>query len=200
MSSFTALATFAPDADREAFARDLAAAPAERQLIGSTLPGGYEAGDLIVHFSSANAVEAPALLGDPQITHVDWAMYEPIAEGRAERDLRGGVYRVLLLAVEPSTPAETVRRFEAETQAMPQHISAIRNWRLSRVTEAGGARAWTHVWEQDYADLGGLLGPYMLHPYHWAQIDRWFDPECPERIVDARLCHSFCGFERSVLG
>jgi hypothetical protein len=201
MSSFTALVSLAPGADRDALTRDLGAVPARRRLVQPTLPGGYEAGDLIVHYDfAADAQSAAALLDNPRVAHADWAAYEPIAEGRGAPDLRGGVHRVLLLAVEPSTPAETVRRFEAEVRAMPRYIPAIRNWRLSRVTQAGGARAWTHVWEQDYADLGGLLGPYMLHPYHWARVDRWFDPECPERIVDPRLCHGFCGFERSVLG
>ena len=97
------------------------------------------------------------------------------------------------------TPDHIVRQFEAETLAMPRYIGAIRNWRLSRVTKATGARAWTHVWEQEYADPGGLLGPYMTNPYHWARVDRWFDPECPEHIVDTRLCHSFCAIGRSVL-
>ena len=82
---------------------------------------------------------------------------------------------------------------------MPYYIPAIRNWQLSRAEEATGARRWTHVWEQEYADAGGLMGPYMMHPYHWARIDRWFDPECPDRIVDARLCHSFCAMKASVL-
>ena len=203
MSNFTALVNFAGEADRKTFARRLAALPAERPLVEPALPGGYESGELIAHFGfrePSDAESAVALLGDRQVSHVDWAHYEAIAEGRAEPELRGGVYRILLLAVDPATPPETVRRFEAEMQAMPRYIAAIRNWRLSRVTQAGGARAWTHVWEQDYAALGGLLGPYMLHPYHWARIDRWFDPECPERIVDSRLCHSFCAFERSVLG
>ena len=27
---------------------------------------------------------------------------------------------------------------------------------------------------------------------HWAVVDRWFDPECPDVIIRDRLCHSFC--------
>ena len=36
------------------------------------------------------------------------------------------------------------------------------------------------------------MGPYLMHPIHWAYVDRWFDPECPEVIVRDRVCHSFC--------
>lgn len=191
MASFTALLTLRPDADREAVARRFA----DATLVQPTLPGVFEGGDLIVHRRNGGA----DLPNDPAIAHIDSAVYDTIAEGAAEPGLRGGVYRILLLAVAPGTPDPVTRQFEADILAMPRHIGAIRNWRLSRVTRASGARAWTHVWEQEYADLGGLLGPYMTHPVHWARVDRWFDPECPEHIVDMRLCHSFCAIERSVL-
>ena len=65
--------------------------------------------------------------------------------------------------------------------------------------ESGGARNWTHVWEQEYTDIGGLTGPYMLHPYHWSHIDRWYDPDCTDWIVDPHLCHTYCTFEDSML-
>ncbi|MBN8846497.1 MULTISPECIES: Dabb family protein [unclassified Sphingomonas] len=190
MADFTALLTLRADADRAVVARTFA----DATLVAPTLPGAFEGGDLIVHHRGGGDIPV-----DPAVAHIDGAVYETIAEGGAEPGLRGGVYRILLLAVAPGTPDHIVRQFEAETLAMPRYIGAIRNWRLSRVTKATGARAWTHVWEQEYADPGGLLGPYMTNPYHWARVDRWFDPECPEHIVDTRLCHSFCAIGRSVL-
>lgn len=193
MANVTALVTFAPEADRDAFARRLG----DAALVQPTLPGTFEGGDLIAHFRDADSVRGR--FADSAIAHIDSATYEPIGGGVAEPGLRGGIYRCLLLAVKPGAPEAQVRQFEAETLAMPRYISSIRNWRLSRVTQASGARAWTHVWEQEYADLGGLLGPYMTNPYHWARIDRWFDPECPENIVDTRLCHSFCALPQSIL-
>lgn len=193
MANFTALVTFAPDVDRDAFARRLGAAT----LVQPTLPGTFEGGDLIAHFRHANG--AADILADPAVAHVDGATYESIGGGGEEPGLQGGIYRCLLLAVNPEATEAQVRQLEAETLAMPRYIKSIRNWRLSRVTQAIGTRAWTHVWEQEYADLGGLLGPYMTNPYHWARVDRWFDPECPEHIVDTRLCHSFCALPRSIL-
>jgi hypothetical protein len=199
VTDFGALVTFAPGADRAPVVHALASAPPARRLIQPTLPGVHDGGDLILRFEGAPDGAVAAALAHPTVRHVDSAVFEPIAAGAATPDLSGGVYRILLLSVDPATPDATIRQFEAEMEAMPHYIPAIRNWRLSRVTQAAGARGWTHVWEQEYADLGGLLGAYMTHPYHWARIDRWFDPECPERIVDMRLCHSFCAIERSVL-
>jgi len=41
--------------------------------------------------------------------------------------------------------------------------------------------------------------PDGTHPIHWAVVDRWFDPECPDVIVRDRVCHSFCAMPESVL-
>ncbi|WP_306306846.1 Dabb family protein [Nocardia brevicatena] len=82
---------------------------------------------------------------------------------------------------------------------MPQHIPTIRSWQLSRVRHAAGASEWTHVWEQEFDDLDGLLGPYMNHPIHWAHVDRFFDPESPDLIVRDRVCHSFCALPAPVI-
>jgi hypothetical protein len=70
-------------------------------------------------------------------------------------------------------------RFEADLLEMPAHIPQILNWRLSRALplpwNSAKCAPWTYVWEQEFESLDDLLGPYMLHPDHWAYIDRWFD-------------------------
>jgi Stress responsive A/B Barrel Domain len=104
------------------------------------------------------------------------------------------VKRTLLLRVRPGTPDATVRRFEAELAAMPRHITSIRSWALSRTTGA-----WTHVWEQEFADLDGLTGEYLRHPYHWTCVDRWFDSESPRHIVEPAIAHLFRWAEGPVL-
>jgi hypothetical protein len=55
------------------------------------------------------------------------------------------------------------------------------------------------VFEQLFTDADGLMGPYLMHPIHWAVVDRWFDPECPDVIVRDRVCHSFCRSDTAVL-
>ena len=58
---------------------------------------------------------------------------------------------------------------------------------------------WTHVWAQEFDKLDGLQIDYMVHPYHWATVDRWFDPESSERVVATELAHVFCRMPGSVL-
>jgi len=178
----------------------------EHLLVAPTLPGVHNGGDLIAqfrfrneaHWKAAESVIAAALAHAP-VSHVDSAFHPAgPADVRAPR-LEGGVYRALFLSIGENAAPELVERFEAETRAMPRYIAQIANCRLSRVMQAGGARRWTHVWEQEYARLEDLAGPYMTHPYHWAWVDRWFDAECPQRMVDPLLCHSFCALERSIL-
>jgi hypothetical protein len=105
-----------------------------------------------------------------------------------------------LLRVLPDADAITRGRFEDELSSMPHYIPAIRAWQLSRVDDAIGASQWTHVFEQEFCDLDGLMGPYLMHPIHWAVVDRWFDPECPEVIVRDRVCHSFCRSDTGLAG
>jgi hypothetical protein len=108
------------------------------------------------------------------------------------------IKRTLLLQVRAGTDAATRQRFESEVEAMPQHIDSIRSWALSVVDQKRTPSRWTHAWEQEYATLDGLRRDYMLHPYHWAGVDRWFDPEMPDRIVELDLMHVF--YERVAPG
>lgn len=203
-------------AEREDFSLALREATAalpgvERVLLEPVLPGGYDAGDFIwrVSFSDAEIgrralaarpwqeVEAK-LLGDRgQVAQVEHAAWDRAACGGLSPGR--GVYRVALFCANHAASAERLARFAAETQAMPRHIRSIRSWQLATTCAAAGSRPWTHVWEQEYTDLGGLTGTYMLHPYHWAHVDRWFDPEWPEWLVDPVLCHAFCATAAPVI-
>lgn len=175
---------------RQRFAAALRAAGHDA-LAGPVLPGAFNGGDLLWRARGGQDVHIDALLREPgSVAHIDGARFDA---GRGGGEWTGrGVYRALLLSVLPRAMAHQRERFESELLAMPRYIGAIRGWRLSRVREATGRRQWTHVWEQEFASVDGLLGAYMLHPYHWAVVDRWFDPESPDWIVDPYLCHSFC--------
>ncbi|MGW6427469.1 Dabb family protein [Nocardia sp. NPDC055053] len=179
--------------------RAAAAGEARRVLVQPTLPGVRNGGDVLVHLRFDEAADwsgcAPrveAVLADPLVTHVDGAEYDGGVGGFAEPRAQGSVYRVLLLRVAPGTAPATVDRFEADLLRMPGYIPTMRSWQLSRVIRGIGSVPWTHVWEQEFTDLDGLDGPYLMHPVHWAHVDRWFDPECPDVIVHDRVCHSFC--------
>jgi hypothetical protein len=184
--------------------RDIAASTgAQRQLVEPTLPGVRNGGDVLVHLrfgeeSQWHSAEPDfaSLLKDPAITAINGVCYSGAASCTGAT---GTVYRALLLCVLPGTDGDTIARFEDELRLMPRYIKTITAWQLSRVEQAVGTREWTHVFEQEFTDVEGLMGPYLMHPIHWAVVDRWFDPECPEVIIRNPVCHSFCATTAPVL-
>jgi hypothetical protein len=178
--------------------RAVAAGTGARHSIAEpTLPGTRNGGDILVHlrfdtedqWRSAETTFTP-VLNDPAITRVNGACFP--GEAARCRPVTGTVYRALLLSVLSGTDPGIVARFEDELRLMPRYVDTITAWQLSRVDEAVGTSDWTHVFEQEFTDVDGLMGPYLMHPIHWAVVDRWFDPECPDCIVFDRVCHSFC--------
>lgn len=171
-----------------------------RSLVQPTLPGSRNGGDILVHlrFSDQAAWENSqfdAVLADPAISHVNGVTYR----GSPTRRDSGTVYRALLLRVSDDVEAETVAAFERELAMMPRYVPTITAWQLSTVDTAIGTSEWTHVFEQEFTDVDGLMGPYLMHPIHWAVVDRWFDPETTDVIVRDRVCHSFCDLPDPVL-
>lgn len=180
---------------------------AEGLLVEPTLPGSRNGGDILMHLRLADrsewvriAGEFTDVLHDPAVTRVNGASYtgNPV---RTDWSLGPGtVCRTLLLRVAPGTDDATVARFEDDLRLMPRYVRTITAWQLSRVEKATGDSTWTHVFEQEFTDVDGLIGPYLVHPIHWGHVDRWFDPECPDVIVRDRVCHSFCRADHAVLG
>lgn len=195
------------DVDQSERARVLGAlrAAAERSgafrtLVEPTLPGSRNGGDILVHLRFAdqevwNKSDFDDALSDPAISRVNGASYQgaPIRRGS------GTVYRALLLRVPDDVEADTIASFERELAMMPRYVPTIAAWQLSRVDAAIGTSDWTHVFEQEFTDVEGLMGPYLMHPIHWAVVDRWFDPETTDIIVRDRVCHSFCELSGPVL-
>ncbi|BBZ11912.1 Dabb family protein [Mycobacterium branderi] len=179
---------------------------AKHLLAEPTLPGSRNGGDILMHLRLTDrrewdciASEFTDVLHDPAVARVNGASYTG-HPARTDWSLRPGtVYRALLLRVAPGTDDATVARFEDDLRLMPRYVRTITAWQLSRVEDATGDCAWTHVFEQQFTDVDGLTGPYLMHPIHWAHVDRWFDPECPGVIVRDRVCHSFCRADSAVL-
>ncbi len=169
-------------ADFDALLRDAGAAPLEGAEFGDDGPGA--AGRRRDAVTGSAADQAPG---------ADRAPDEDQATGAP-------VYRALLLRVAPGTGDAALAEFERDLLSMPRHIRSIRAWRLGRVDGSVGPTPWTHVWEQEYTDAAAVTGEYLEHPVHWAVVDRWFDPECPESIVRDRVCHAFCPLGRPVVG
>jgi hypothetical protein len=183
-----------------------------RSMLEPTLPGVLNGGDFIWHLQFADKAAYRDCLAqahwrgkvDPLFEGGTFKKYESVAYpgglGGARHNLGHGVYRTLIMTIKPGIGAPSIAQFDKELAGMPQYISSIKNWQLSHASEASGSRQWSHVWEQEYENLEGLTGPYMDHPFHWGLVDRWFNPECSQWIVDKVLCHTYCEFKSSVLG
>lgn len=185
-------------------------AGARSLLLAPTLPGVFLGGDVLLRigfadraaadagFASAAWAPAEALLAAGVFAQVEDVRYRTEDAGGSEA--ASGLYRVALFSAMRDPSPERLAAFRADTLAMPPVVRSIVRWQLSTVDSATGTRPWTHVWEQEYPDLAGLNGPYMMHPVHWARIERWFDTEYPECLVDPVLVHSFCDVDQPVLG
>ncbi|MNO63314.1 Stress responsive A/B Barrel Domain protein [compost metagenome] len=159
---------------------------------GRNLPGCWGAGDFSIELRGHDAAGLQAL---PGIARVDRLSHARVGGGERAPGLSGGVLRTLLLRVRADVPASQVEALERELLAMPDYMAGIRNWQLGRVTSASD---WTHVWQQEFAEVSNLHGEYLLHPYHWGWVDRWFDPAFPEWTVEA-ICHAYCPLPESIL-
>lgn len=183
--------------------------PADRCSVAASLPASRGAGDLVwrMLFADAEAWAASGaeaaldrLSADAGVASLDAAAYRLRGVGVRRPELKDGVYRALLVSLDEGTPEATADAFSRDVAAMPDHIPQILNWALSPVAWFRGAKRWTHVWEQEFATVGDLTGPYMTHPYHWAHVDRWFDPEMPEQVVAVNaIRHSVSALETSLL-
>lgn len=184
-----------------------------RSLLSPTLPDAWNGGDYIWHVqfgdeavyrewqsSPAGGKTIDAVLGDSsQVKLVESVAYQGGRSGSRPGTVGTAIYRTMLCAVDDRAYDTAIRKFEDEIYGMGSHIHTIRTWQVSRVMEASGTCRWSHVWEQDYEDLSGLQGAYMKHPYHWALVDRWFDPQCTDCMFEQYSCNSFCNSADSMI-
>lgn len=194
-------AAAAPAVDADLHALLVGLSGLRRYHLGRNLEGCWGAGAYTLDLEwddAAPALALEALLAAlPGFTRADAVTYASIGGGVREPQLSGGIWRTLMLRARPEADAGRVAALERDLLRMPDYMRGIRNWNLARVTSPS---RWTHVWQQEYRELGDLLGEYLVHPFHWGRVDRWFDPEFPEWAVDSQLSHAFCPLETSLLG
>ncbi len=211
---------FAPDAAEGAADRLVAlldergpALPGVKSsAVGRTLPRALNGGQVMwrlvfateqqiwdAHASTAWQQGIMPSLSPAAGASVDWMIYRADHFDTGRSQGQTGLWRCLCMAVDDGTPAPQIRQFERDLLEMPGLVGAIRNWTLGAVVASGGRRRWTHVWEQEFVDVTGLEGEYMVHPVHWGLVDGWFDPECPQRIVDPMLIHAAMDIKGAVI-
>ncbi|HSB95629.1 MAG TPA: hypothetical protein VLC91_04240 [Spongiibacteraceae bacterium] len=126
----------------------------------------------------------------------EWRMgAQLIGGGLRAPALQNCIKRTAYFRLLPNAPAAVAAQLEAALLQMPAYMPGMTNWRLSRALDS----EWTYIWEQEYARLDDLLGEYMVHPFHWAYIDPWFDAEFSRQIIATQLSHAFCPATDSVL-
>lgn len=208
---------FADDAQANARAslqNDLIAAGAlagvRDSMVQPTLPGVYNGGDIIARLVTDDATALGNLLDSNEWRSIEARLTDAALVKSLERveyeggDSGGtspgtGLYRVALFCANVNPSTERLAAFGRQTASMPRSIRSIRRWQLSQAAHASGSRPWTHVWEQEYENLEGLNGPYMMHPAHWAHVERWFDTEYPDYLVDRFVVHTFCSIDKPVI-
>ncbi len=176
----------------------LAALPGVRRShLGIDLLGSVGGRGLLWHAESISSLEV--IQGTLERSEVDANIVEVVKlvdQNTGDGSIGPCILRTLLLVVRPDVEWRVVERFERDLARMPRHVPGIVNWRLSRVRGRG---PFTHSWEQEYRAVEDLRVGYMVSPYHWGWVDRWFDPEHPECIVESRLAHVFVNAAESVL-
>jgi len=190
----------AEEARVEAVLRARGAGPQVRaSQLGRNLPGSLGGGRLHWDLALDDGAALGALLRSVPGARLDAVAFRPRETQAPHPELRGCVKRTLLLRVRPGADPARVKGLERALLDMPQHIGAIRNWALHRTDPSLWPTRWTHVWEQEYGGRAGLERDYMSHPYHWGVVDGFFDPECPQRVVETELAHVYYAAEQSVL-
>lgn len=180
---------------------------------GGTLPHGLFGGDLMWRLQFATeadyrmcvASEGWRLAVAPLLAQETGVFVDSVAYpvGRSQVRAQSGderIWRCLVMAIDPNTPPAVIKQFERDMLLMPKYVSTIGSWALSDVVACEGRRRWTHVWEQEFETPAGLAGEYMLNPIHWGYIDRWYDPESPQRIADiACIIHATIAIDEAVI-
>ncbi|MCR9095751.1 MAG: Dabb family protein [bacterium] len=149
-------------------------------------------------FRCAQADERACLA---RVEQIEGWLVEPVAANVPHADLVG-IKRTNLVRVLDDAATDAVDRWQREVPVLADHVPAIRNWSLARVRAIGPTSPrvrWTHVWEQEFETLAGLLEDYMASPYHWGHLDGWYDVEMPHCIMDPDLAHLYCNAKQNVL-
>ncbi|QYY28665.1 MULTISPECIES: Dabb family protein [Cupriavidus] len=185
----------AVDLERQLRAR-VSELPGVRHVaLGRNMTGSFGAGDYTLDLAFADAPERSLAATLRGLADVDSVVYRQIGGGQRDPVLRDGIWRTLMFRVRPQASEQHVRALERDLLRMPDYMPGILNWRLARVASAD---TWTHVWQQEFASVNDLLGEYLMHPFHWGWVDRWFDPACPDWTVEA-ISHAFCPLATSLI-
>jgi len=216
MYSAAFILSYAPELSENAKADFTAALQAAADAVSAVnflapvLEGSFQGGDLLFELGFESKETYLAAKGSPAFEALKALVddearisgYEFVAYGEGRMNLQSAeakCHRLLIFEVYPGTPMELIEKMETLMPDMCLYIPGLLNCKLARVEEASGHRNWNYAFECDYDDPATFFSSYMFRPYHWANVDKFFEPSCQEFMIDPDLCTPCCPAESAFL-
>ena len=179
-------------------------------IAGDVLPYAFGGGDLFLEigFENKDAFQTgkettawnellAALADSDVIDHYEYVAY---GEGRMNiTSDTAGCHRVLIFEIIPDAKPEHLEKMERIMPDMCLYIPGLLNCKLAKVDEYSGTMKWGYAFECDYDDPMTFLTNYNYRPYHWANVDKFFEPACTEWVADPNLCTPYIAAETAFL-
>ena len=190
--------------------QEAADALSEVNIMGDVLPYAYGGGDLFYEigfefqedYESAKSKSEwetiQSLLADQAL--IDH--YEFVAYGEGKLNITGqqaACHRVLIFEIVPDADPAAIEKMEKIMPDMCNYIPGLINCKLAKVVETTGTMNWGYAFECDFDDPMTFLTNYNYRPYHWANVDKFFEPSCAEWVADPNLCTPYIAADGAFL-
>ncbi len=179
-------------------------------LVKPLLPGSVPDYNLYIElgfkdeaeFEAAKKLDAWTALREKLDDAAQTAAYEYAAFGSDLEnfsDRPAACHRILIFHVLPDTPEELIRKMEETIVRFPDYVPGMVNCKIAKVVESSGSMEWNYAFDVDFEQPDDYFGWYLHTPYHWAYIDRYFEPSSSEFFVDPHLCSVYCPSDSAFL-
>lgn len=193
-------------ADAERLSREISAV----NLVKPLLPGSVPDYNLYIElgfkdeteFKAAKMIDAWADLRARLSDSTQTAAYEYAAFGNDIEnfsDRHAGCHRLLIFHILPDVPEERIRKMKENIVRFPDYVPGMVSCKIAKVVESSGSMDWNCAFDVDFELPGDYLGWYLHSPYHWAYIDRYFEPSSCDFCIDPHLCSVYCQSDSSFL-
>lgn len=190
--------------------QELAAGISPVNILGDVLPYAFGGGDYFMEigFEDQSAYDAAKssdewtsirhlLEDDAMIDHVEFVAY-----GDGKLNVTGenaACHRVLIYEIVPDADPAALEKMEQIMPDMANYIPGLINAKLAKVVESSGTMNWGYAFECDFDDPMTFLTNYNFRPYHWANVDKFFEPACAEWVADPNLCTPYIAADSAFL-
>lgn len=161
--------------------------------LGFALKSDYEAAKQLPAWAALNALMADTAVVDH---------FEFVAYGEGNLNItsdQAKCHRVLIYEIVPDAKPEMLEKMERIMPDMCHYIPGLLNCKLAKVEESSGTMKWGYAFECDFDDPMTFLTNYNYRPYHWSNVDKFFEPSCEEWVADPNLCTPYIAAEEAFL-